>query len=91
MVVLSSMEAEYMAITEGTKEAIWLRRVLGELRIQDLRDSTIIHGDNQGGLNLAKNHVFHGRTKHVEVRHHFIREKYLLVKLACNMCQQESK
>ncbi|KAG0594554.1 hypothetical protein M758_UG087800, partial [Ceratodon purpureus] len=57
-VALSSTEAEYMAITEGTKEAT-------------------IHGDNQESLNLAHNPVYHGRTKHVEVRHHFIREKIL--------------
>lgn len=76
-VALSSTEAEYMAITEGTKEAIWLRRLFGELKLQDLQIPTTIHGDNQGSINLAHNPVYHGRTKHVEVRHHFIREKIL--------------
>jgi hypothetical protein len=66
-----------MAITEGTKEAIWLRRLFGELKLQNLQVPTIIRGDNQGSLNLAHNPVYHGRTKHVEVRHHFIREKIL--------------
>lgn len=74
-VALSSTEAEYMAVTEGTKEAIWIRRLLGELKILDPHIPTTIHGDNQGSLNLARNPVYHGRTKHVEVRHHFIREK----------------
>lgn len=64
-----------MAITEVTKEAVWLRRLLGELKIQDLKKSITIHGDNQGSLNLAHNPVYHGRTKHIKVKHHFIREK----------------
>lgn len=76
-VALSSTESEYMAITEGTKEAVWLRRLFGELKIQDSRVPTTIHGDNQGSLNLAHNPVYHGRTKHIEVKHHFIREKIL--------------
>lgn len=74
-VALSSTESEYMAVTEGTKEVVWLRRLLGEIHIQNLLDSTPIYGDNQGSINLAHNPVYHGRTKHIEVRHHFIREK----------------
>ena len=51
-VALSSTEAVYMAITEGTKEAMWLRRLFGELKIQDLKEPTAIFGVNQGSLNL---------------------------------------
>lgn len=76
-VALSSTESEYMAITEGTKEALWLRRLFGELKVQNPQDSTFIYGDNQGSLNLSHNPIYHGRTKHIEVRHHFIREKIL--------------
>lgn len=64
-----------MAIIEATKEAMWLSRLLGELKIQDLKKSTTIHGDNQGSPNLAHNPVYHVCTKHIEVKHHFIREK----------------
>lgn len=74
-VALSSTEAEYMSITEGAKEAIWLRRLFSELNFQSSQSSTPIFGDNQGSINLAHNPVYHGRTKHIEVRHHFIREK----------------
>lgn len=66
-----------MAVTEGTKEAIWLRRLFSELKILNPQDSTLIYGDNQGSLNLAHNPVYHERTKHIEVLHHFIREKIL--------------
>ncbi|KAG0572350.1 hypothetical protein KC19_VG087600 [Ceratodon purpureus] len=72
---LSSTESEYMALTEGAKEAVWLRRLLGEIQVQNLNNSTSIHGDNQGSINLAHNPIYHGRTKHIEVRHHFIRER----------------
>lgn len=77
IVALSSTESKYMAVTEGTKEAVWLRRLFGELKIHDLRTPTTILGDNQGSLNLVHNPVYHGCTKHIEVKHHFITEKIL--------------
>jgi hypothetical protein len=69
---MSSTEAEYMALSESTKEAIHLRRFLSE--VLDQPSTTIIFNDNQGAGQLSKNHVFHNRTKHVDIRHHFIRE-----------------
>ncbi|KAG0598392.1 hypothetical protein M758_12G069100 [Ceratodon purpureus] len=74
-VALSSTESEYMALTERTKEAVWLRCLLGEIHALNRKTPTTIHGDNQGSLNLAHNPIYHGRTKHIEVRHHFIMEK----------------
>lgn len=75
-VALSSCEAEYMGQTQATKEAIWLRRLLGELNaVNDQMTATVIYGDNQGALALARNPQFHARTKHIEVHHHFAREK----------------
>nr|GEW03005.1 hypothetical protein [Tanacetum cinerariifolium] len=62
-------EAEYMALTEAVKEAIWLRGLLG------VELSTVaVNCDNQGAIRLSRNHVFHERTKHINVRYHFIRE-----------------
>jgi hypothetical protein len=57
-----------------TKEAILLRRFLFE--VLDQPSTTIIFNDNdnQGAGQLSKNHMFHNRTKHVDIRHHFIRE-----------------
>jgi hypothetical protein len=71
-VAMSSTETEYMALSESTKEAIHLRRFLSE--VLDQPSTTIIFNDNQGAGQLSKNHVFHNRTKHVDIRHHFIRE-----------------
>jgi hypothetical protein len=77
-VALSSTEAEYMAQTQATKEAIWLRRFLNEINKPDSSSdpvTTIIYGDNQGAIALAKNPQFHARSKHIGIQHNFVREK----------------
>lgn len=73
-VALSSCEAEYMGETQATKEAIWLRRLLGELMGRPEPAATVIFGDNQGAIALARNPQFHSRTKHIDIQHHFVRE-----------------
>jgi len=70
---LSSTEAEYMALCEAAKEAHYLRRFLGEIGI-DEKPKIQIMCDNNGARKLAENPVFHARTKHIDVRHHFVRE-----------------
>ena len=72
-VALSSTEAKYMALTQAAKEAIWLQGLLSELGIKETRPTTILE-DNQGCIALAKNPTSHARTKHIDIRHHFIRE-----------------
>ncbi|CEG45551.1 Phosphatidylinositol kinase (PIK-G3) [Plasmopara halstedii] len=74
-VALSSTEAEYMALTEATQEAIWLKTFLCELGEMRDEDPVKIFEDNQGSLALAKNPKFHKRTKHIDIRYHFVREK----------------
>lgn len=71
-VALSSTEAEYMALSEAAKEAIYLRRILDELGINI--DKVKLCNDNIGAQRLATNPVFHVRTKHIDIRHHFVRE-----------------
>ena len=71
---LSSVEAEYMAATQATKEAIWWRTFLSELGL-DINGSTILLSDSKGSMDLAKNPEHHARTKHIDIRHHFIREQ----------------
>jgi hypothetical protein len=71
---LSSTEAEYIAATHATKEAIWLRFLIGELT-SPLEFPTPLFCDNNGAISLAKNPVFHPRTKHIDIRYHYIREK----------------
>jgi hypothetical protein len=76
-VALSTCEAEYIGQSNAAKEAIWLRRLLDEIRPEDMDKpkATIIFCDNQGAIALAKNPQFHSRMKHVEIQHNFVREK----------------
>ena len=78
-VSLSSCEAEYIAESEAAKEAIWLQRLLSQLRVDlsqpSASEPVTILGDNRGALALAKNPMYHARTKHVDIRYHFVREK----------------
>ena len=72
-VALSTVEAEYMALSVATQEAVWLRHLQEELGVTET-GATLIYEDNQGAISMAKNHVFHKRTKHVQIRYHFVRE-----------------
>ena len=72
IVSLSTAEAEYIALTHGTKEAIWLRQMLKELDISC--NSIPISVDNQSAIKLANNSEFHKRSKHIDVRFHFVRD-----------------
>ncbi|GKE31245.1 hypothetical protein Tco_1450567, partial [Tanacetum coccineum] len=72
MVTLSTIEAEYMALTEAVKEAIWLKGLLEELGVE--LNTVTVNCDNQGAIHLFWNHVFHERTKHINVHYHFIKE-----------------
>jgi hypothetical protein len=76
-VALSTCEAEYIGQTNATKEAIWLKRLLDEVRpeLGLQAQATVIYCDNQGAIALAKNPQFHARTKHIDIQHHFVREK----------------
>ena len=73
-VALSSTEAEYMALCSGAQEAIYLRRLMGDLGYVQ-QDGTLIYEDNQGCIALTENPVQHKRSKHIDIKHHFTREK----------------
>jgi hypothetical protein len=72
-VALSTCEAEYMALSHTVCEGIWTRKLLKELGFP--QPTTTVHEDNQGCIALVKNPVQHHRTKHIDVKHHFIREQ----------------
>jgi hypothetical protein len=71
-IAMSTTEAEYMAVAEVAKEALWLKGLVKELGIQ--QGGVQLHCDNQSAIYLAKNQVYHARTKHIDVRFHKIRE-----------------
>lgn len=70
-VALSTTEAEYMAISEACKEAVWLRGLFTELC--GSASCTTIFCDSHSAIYLTKDQMFHERTKHIDVRYHFIR------------------
>jgi hypothetical protein len=72
-VALSTVEAEYMATTHASKEAIWWRSALGGLGY-DVTAPTSLWSDSQGSIRLAGNPEHHARTKHIDVQYHFIRQ-----------------
>ncbi|KAG7556107.1 Integrase catalytic core [Arabidopsis suecica] len=72
-VALSSCEAEFMAATEAAKQAIWLQELLQEVTEKHC-EKVLILIDNKSAIALTRNPVFHGRSKHIHKRYHFIRE-----------------
>ena len=71
-VALSSTEAEYMAISDCSRQAIWIKPLIKELGIK-IR-SIPIYGDNQGSIFIASNAVQESRTKHINIHYHYICE-----------------
>ena len=66
-----------MALSEAAKEAFYLRRILQELRFPYLNSTPVtLFCDNQGAQELVKNPVYHSRTKHIDIRHHYVRDAY---------------
>ena len=75
VVALSTTEAEYLAGTEETKEAIWIQHFLTEIGISKDRIAPItLFGDNQSAIALARNPEYHARTKHIQGKQRFITE-----------------
>jgi hypothetical protein len=72
LVTLSTTEAEYVAATHAAKEALWLRRLIGEV-FRPLDKPTTLYCDNQSAIALTKDGTYHARTKHINIHYHFIR------------------
>ena len=72
-VSLSTAEAEYVALSLCVQEVLWLKSLLGEMGIR-IETAIPIFEDNQGTIAIAKNEGYQSRAKHIDIRHHFIRE-----------------
>jgi hypothetical protein len=73
-VATSTTEAEYIAASETSKEAVWIRRILPDLQ-QHSSDPITIRCDNQSAIQLTKNPDQRQKTKHIAIRYHYIREQ----------------
>jgi hypothetical protein len=89
IIALSSCEVEYMILSKTTKKAIWIREFLHELKFRNADQFVLIYADNKNAIDLIINSLYHKRTKHIEMRWHWIREmidrkKIILTYLSIN-------
>lgn len=85
-VALSSTEAEYMALSDAAKEAVYLNRLLKEI-INFEANAVTLNIDNQGALKLAENPVYHKRSKHIDIKYHHIRDLVQNQEIRLKYCQ----
>ncbi|KAK5795584.1 hypothetical protein PVK06_036853 [Gossypium arboreum] len=87
-VAQSTAEAEYIASAGAVNQAIWLRKLLYDLNEEQV-EATEIKVDNQSAIAIAKNPVFHGKTKHFKIKYHFVREAELSKEINLVHCCSE--
>ena len=69
---LSTTEAEYIIVAHACKEAIWLKRLLGDFKVK--QDVMRMNCDSQSALYLTKNPAFHSWMKHIDIRYYFVKD-----------------
>ncbi|KAK2442743.1 putative mitochondrial protein [Trifolium repens] len=90
VIALSSCEAEYVAGSLASCQANWLQSLLSEMSI--IEDITVVLNlDNKSAINLAKNPISHGKSKHIETRFHFLRDQVSKGKLKLELCSSEDQ
>ena len=87
-VAISTSEAEYIALTSAAQEGIWLCRLLDELTGKQT-NPIVIYEDNQSAICLSKNPQFHGRSKHIDIKFHFIRDRVKEGTIVVEYCRSE--
>lgn len=84
----SSTEAEYIAVNGAAREFVWLKRMLCEVGME-VENPFKLYEDNLGCIHLSKNPEFHARSKHIDVKHHYIREQVQNKVLMLQHCRTE--
>ena len=74
IITVSSTKAEYVRHTNAAKEILWICNFWAEIKGKLIFDLTLLRANNQGAIQLSNNNKFHTRTKHINVRYHFIHE-----------------
>ena len=82
-VALSRIEAKYKGTVVLACEAVWLKRIFNDLGVP-ISDPIFLYCDNISIIHLARNPVFHTRTKHIEVHYHFARKRILTSEVKLN-------
>ena len=89
-VAQSSAEAEYVSASLATSHAIWLKRILEDMG-EKQEQVTTLHCDNKSAIAMAKNPVHHSRSKHIALKHHFIREAIEDGEIQLEFCRSEQQ
>jgi hypothetical protein len=87
-VTLSTVEAEYVALCNVTQETMWIRQLLQDLGLPQ-RTPTVVYEDNQGAISLARGNQISRRSKHIDVRFHFVRDQYEAGVIALEHCPSQ--
>ena len=86
---MSSTEAEYVTVTSGAQEALWFNELLKELGYP--QETVVIYEDNEACINLSKNPQEYKRTRHIQVKYHFIRSLVQQNKIKLEYCNTKKQ
>ena len=84
-VALSTAEAEYVALAGASQEALWLKYLLSDLNV-NVNDPIVINEDNQSAICIAKNSKGHPKTKHIDIKYHFVRDLVMNGEIKLHYC-----
>ena len=84
-VALSTAEAEYIALAAATQEATWMRKLMNDFH-ESQAEPVTIYEDNQSAICIAKNPQSHHKTKHVDIKYHYVRDKVQDVTIKIQYC-----
>jgi len=90
IVAQSTAEAEFIAATAAVNQALWLKKILSDLSMEE-REPTEISIDNQAVIAISHNPVFHGKTKHFNIKLYFLREVQKNGDLKLIYCKSEDQ
>jgi len=90
VVTLSNTKAEYIVVASCTCQCIWIKRVLEKLGLEEHKN-ILIFCDNNSTIQLSKNPVFHGRSKHIDIKFHFLRDLVKDGTIKLNYCSSQTQ
>lgn len=70
------MEAEYMALSDASRELVWLRNLYADVMGKVITTPTIVYEDNEACIHITKNPAISDKSKHIQVRYHIVRSHY---------------
>ena len=85
---MSTAEAEYMALASAAQESVWMERLVSSIITGiDTSKGIVIFEDNQSAIGMSEHQSYHGRTKHVDIKYHFIREQVAANRVRLRYCK----